>query len=54
MENIIKTEKVIRESQYHKTVQYTLKSKHGEMTYCINYRKAFHISFPEGFKWVEC
>jgi hypothetical protein len=42
--------KTVRETEYNKTIQY----KDGQMTYCINYRKEFHKSFINGFRWVEC
>ncbi len=51
---MIRTEKVIREDDYHKTVQCTDKDKYSEATYCINYIKHFHKDLPGGFKWVKC
>lgn len=47
-------EKVVRESEYNKTVQFTSNAGGARTTYCINYRKVFHISYTDGFKWVAC
>jgi len=48
------TQTTIKETPFNKTIQYTNSGNGSIMTYCVNFRKELHMSFENGFRWVQC